>query len=198
MLAKERVHGGVGGGQQGAGMRGRRSSPGRSAATLDHDDRLARGDVPAELGESTRVPERFQVQQQDVGAFILGPVTRADRCRRYPPCSRSKRRTTGPPAGTRRGSSPRSRGLPTGTGIRSCRREETRRRRCRSTEPVDRCSRCPCSWDRPGGSPGTTPIDQLVLEFDPRRARLSEAGRDHDQRPHALLDAVIDDLQHRP
>ncbi len=56
------------------GVRARRARPGARAARLDGDDRLASRNAPGDPREADRVAEALEVEQDDVGPRVLGPV----------------------------------------------------------------------------------------------------------------------------
>ena len=72
-LPEERVRGHVEAGES-AGVRSRRPRAGGAATALQREHRLRRRDATGEPGELARVPERLQVEQDDVGVRVLLPV----------------------------------------------------------------------------------------------------------------------------
>ena len=73
-LLEERVHRDVRGAEQGARMGRGRPRAGRRAAALDHEDRLLATDSPGDPGELARVAERFQIERNHVRCRVFGPI----------------------------------------------------------------------------------------------------------------------------
>ena len=71
--AEQRVDDHVARGQRAGVRRGRSRARPRSAG-LDGDDRLLLGDAAGDLREPARITEALEVQQDDVGSRIVGPV----------------------------------------------------------------------------------------------------------------------------
>ena len=72
-LAEQCVDGDVGRGER-RGVRRRGATPCTGSAALHRDDRLDLRDATREPGELARVPERFEIQEDDIGAGVLLPV----------------------------------------------------------------------------------------------------------------------------
>ena len=117
-VPEQRVDRRVRRGEQRARVRHRGPRPGRRAAALDRDHRLAGGHAASDLPEPARVAERLQVQPDHVGRRRRSPRTAAGRCRTGRPCSRSRRTRTGRARGAPPRRSPRSRTRRSGTRTR--------------------------------------------------------------------------------
>ena len=72
-VVEERVDRRLRGLQQSTGMRRRGAPPRGAAPALDDDHRLGRGQPPADLRKALGIPERLEIQEDDVGAVVLLP-----------------------------------------------------------------------------------------------------------------------------
>ncbi len=169
---------------------------GGGAAALDHDDGLATGDAPGQPGELARVSERLQVEQDHLGGVVLLPVLQ-----------QVVARDVGPVAG-------RDERRDAHAALRHP-LQERGAERARLAEEAH-----PPPARHGGGEGGVEPdggvgvgdaeavgahdaqavgagdAGQLVLAGASFRARLTEPGGDHDQAVHALLRALLDDVDH--
>ena len=194
-LAQQRVDGRVRRRQQGTGVRRRGAAPGRAAPALHDDHRLLPTDVPHELGEPARVPERLDVEQDDLGSLVLRPV--AEQVVRRDVglvADRDERRHAEPelvrhvdhrdPERARLG---HERDPPLGRV----------RLRERAVQPhvgvgVDHAHAVRADHPHPRRA---ADVDELLLEAAAILPGLAEPGGDHDDRLHALLAALPRDVE---
>jgi len=189
-LREQRVDRCVRRGQQSSGVRTAcPRTPGR-APSLHDDDRLARRDATRHAGETPRIAERLEVEQDDVRSLVAVPKGQEVGAREVRFVTDGDER--------RQPETPLLRCADDGDSERSALRHEgdaTRRRLDRAEARVQADSRVGVHHAQAVGShephaSGTADAHQLPLALATAGAGLGEAGRYDDERTDALGRAV--------
>jgi hypothetical protein len=196
-VVEERVDRRVRGLQQSTSVRRRGAPPRGAAPALDDDHRLGRGQPPADLRKALGIPERLEIQENDVGAAVLLPEAHEVVARHVSLVAhRDERREAEAPA---RGVV--ERGDPVGAAPRSA-RDAARPRTTRRERGVH----LPCRGRvehteavRPDEPHARLPADakQLRLPRLALRAVFAEAAREHHERANTFELAFPRDVHHK-
>ena len=196
-LAEQRVHRHVGRGDEGAGVRAGGPGARLRAPALHRQDRLARAHPARQPRELPRVPERLEVEHDQVGRLVLLPVLQEvvagdvrlvavgdERREPEPECLRVIDHGESQGAALRQEADPPARG----ERRREGRVEAHRGIGVEHAEAV----RADQSHARAAAD-----VHELALPRGACRAALGETGGEHDERPHPLHGALARDLHNR-